>query len=531
MPARSRLLGPLRLLAVLVALGTGFVRAASTASEAVVVLPPFEVRDVRPWRFVEVPGLQILSLATERETERFAQRLQEVQWLTPLLLPPGIDGAVTAPSSLFLRHFAGDQLASKVGAGVGFSTFSFSIFWQDTSLVFPSEAASRDWGAGRDYLNLDFQRVSGLAVPHVPAWYRDGMGDLLRSATISAKGVSFSSRTWKAPPRAAPRAGTLNPFDVEDQPRLPVRELLALRPGADAMKRSLDTWQSYLRSATLLVHWGFFADRGRHRAAFLKFVAEAAEATPDDAMVRDLLGVNLKDLQSLLEEHAFGLPSQQIPAPARLPSSAPVLVREASRAEVARILGEAYLRLSTTVTRDPAARKKYLASAREVLDDAREAGETDPLVFHQLGVLAQENGNDAEAIDWLQRAVDGSVARPAAYVSLAELRLRQLAATDVGALISAADTATIWGLLQKADALRPRLPTTYSLGLAMWQNSRVRPGMPDLLLLAEGVDAFPDEPVLRRDALRLINKLGVNGHPTLENYLVRWRLQAGVPGF
>ena len=90
-------------------------------------------------------------------------------------------------------------------------------------------------------------------------------------------------------------------------------------------------------------------------------------------------------------------------ASSALTASAMRCARERTRAEVARTLGEAYLRLSNSVTRDPVAKGKYLASAREVLEDARASGEADPPVFHQLGILAQEAGENDEAIAWLQR--------------------------------------------------------------------------------------------------------------------------------
>jgi hypothetical protein len=207
-----------------------------------------------------------------------------------------------------------------------------------------------------------------------------------------------------------------------------------------------------------------------------------------------------------------------------------VLVREATRGEVAGILGEAYLRLSGSVTGDYTARQAYLIHARDVLEFAHEAGEADPMVSYQLAVLARESGADGEA-GWLQRAVDGKVPRPSAYVSLAQLRLQQLSDRAYGERISAADTATIWALLQQADTLRPRQASTYSLGLAMWQNSSIRPGQSDLLLLADGVDAFPEERTLTLDALRLFLKLGVELNPFLEPRVHAWHRRLGTPGY
>lgn len=493
---------------------------------------------MRPWLFAEIPGLQILSLSSERETRGFAQRLQDVKWLTPLLLPPGVDGTISAPSSLFLRHFAGDAIAARISADIGVPTFAFYLFWQDTSIVFPSEAASRDWSAGRDYLSLDFIRVTGLASSRVPIWYRDGMGELLRSATGSSRGVSFPARAWTTPlgPVGAPARSTMNvdPFAglALEQPRMPLAELFTVRPGAGSMSyraKSAEDHLRYVRGATLFVHWGFFDNGGRRREAFLRLVGEAVEHPPDDAMVQRLLGYTLKELQTRLDRYAIWASSAEIRAPKDLPLQFPAAARPATRGEVARILGEAYLRLANSVT--GAARSAYLDNAREVLEDARDQGEADAAVLHQLGVLALENGEMERAGEWLEQAVAGNVPRLSAYVTLAELRLKRLAAERPGDSLSAAETATVWSWLKQADALRPRVPATYGLGLAMWQNSSTRPTAADFALLADGVDAFPAEASLMRDALRAFTKLGANLNPAIEARMSAWRERLGKVEF
>jgi len=523
-----RILSPrfLRLLGVLLALAAP---AAAAAAGSVVVLPAFEVKDMRPWLYAEVPGLQVLSLASVRETQNFAQRLQDTGWLTPLLLPPGVDRNLTPPSSLFLRHFAGDALAAKISAKIGSSTFSFSIYWDDVSITFPTEEASRAWSAGRDFLSIDFMRVAGLTVPHVPIWYRDGMGELLRSASGNVRSVSFPGRTWRQPLDSANRNPGLDPYAAVDPPRMTVAELLSVQPDPGSMSYrqiSPEDRQRYLRGATLFAHWGFFDNGGKRRAAFLELVGEASYGPPDEATVKRLLGFTLKELQTRLDRYASGVSSAQIFAPKDLPLSIPALARPATRGEVARIVGEAYLRLAESAS--PADATTYLDNARELLDDARDAGEADPGVFQQLGMLAASSKEEDKAIEWLQRAVDGDIQRPTAYVALAGLRLKQLESENPNVALSAADTAAIWALLKKADAMRPRLGNTYGLGLAMWQNSWVRPKGEDLALLADGVDAFPGETGLMRGALRLFNKLGAGVDPAIAARMNEWRNRVGV---
>src|SRR5262245_27701009 len=71
MPRRlSRLLAPLYAWLVLAPM-------AARAAEPVVVLPAFEVKDTHPWMLAQTGTLQILSLATELETQAFADRLQD----------------------------------------------------------------------------------------------------------------------------------------------------------------------------------------------------------------------------------------------------------------------------------------------------------------------------------------------------------------------------------------------------------------------------------------------------------------------
>lgn len=239
-----------------------------------------------------------------------------------------------------------------------------------------------------------------------------------------------------------------------------------------------------------------------------------------------LLGFTFKELQTRLDRYAEGARSAQILAPKDLPLSAPAMARAASRSEVARIVGEAYLRLAESAS--PADAATYLDNARELLNDAWDSGEADAGVFLQLGMLAASGKEEDKAIEWLQRAVDGDVQRPTAYVTLAELRLKHLAEENPGGSLSASDTAAVWALLKKADTMRPRLGNTYGLGLAMWLNSSIRPKPEDLALLADGVDAFPGEMSLMRDALRLFNKLGAGVNPVIEARMDAWRNRLGA---
>ena len=463
----NRFLAPLCALLCLAPLG---------AAEGVVVLPPFEVKEIHPWVIAETPDLTVLSLAPEPLTRTFANRVQDARWLTPLLLPSGVNLAATAPSSLFLRHYASDSITRRLSTGLGldYAAFAFAIYWQDTSISFPSEDAARAWGAGRQYLDLDFLRVTGLVPGAVPVWYRDGMAELLRAATMTPEGVVFPSQGWRPSGNRFNDNPILGALGSRESPWLTLREMFDLHPDSGALSfrwKSGAERERYIRGASLFVHWGFFADDGSHRAAFLKFVARAAERAPDETMLEEILGFNFKQLQVRLNERGSGVGREKIPAPVNRTPGSPVLVREATRGDVARIVGEAYLRLAGNVAPDAA--KVYLANAREVLEGAMEAGEGDPVICFLMGDMARKERNDEQALTWLERAVAGRVQRPAAYVALAELRLQRFAAQNPLSPLPVTETTAVWALLKQADAMRPRLVGTYGLALAMWRNSKI----------------------------------------------------------
>jgi hypothetical protein len=509
-----------------------FSSGGRAADGDVLVLPPFEVRETVPWVIAESPNISVLSLASEWQTGTFANRLQDSAWLTPLLLPPGVDGHTSARAAIFLRHFATDLVARRLSTNMAlnFQAFAFSVFWQDNAIFFPTEEASRIWGWGREYLNLDFLRVTGLTHVAVPAWYRDGMSELLRSATLAEAGVIFPAQGWR------PNGNRYmdNPiisglFPGGPAPWMPLREVLSR--GAQARSSSsrfgsAEQRERYLRGAAIFVHWGFFADKGKHRAAFLDFVAEATRRPPDEEMLRRILGFDFKKIQARLDSRGLGVSRETIAAPAGHVLATRIHARSATRGDVARIVGEAYLHLAREGTQ--ATRVIYLTNAREVLEDAVKAGEGDSLIAYLLGMLAQLEGDDETAIRWLEQAVAGEVRRPSAYVMLVELLLKRRSFIGPGT-ISADETTAIWQLLKKADSMRPRLAGTYSLGLGLWRDSAISPDSAALALLADGIDAFPGDSTLVTSALQLAARRRAEMDSHFMARLEGWRGRLGMP--
>ena len=71
------------------------VRSAPAADDPLITLPAYEVKGIRPWLYAEIPGYQILSLATEKDTRTILEKLQSAARFTPLFFPRGYTIALT----------------------------------------------------------------------------------------------------------------------------------------------------------------------------------------------------------------------------------------------------------------------------------------------------------------------------------------------------------------------------------------------------------------------------------------------------
>ena len=123
----------------------------SAAEDALVTLPAFEVKGLRPWLYAEIPGYQILSLANEKDTKAILARLQNASRFTPLFFPKGYNLQFTGRSTLFLHHFADKQTVDDATQRLqlSFTPKAFTVSAGDTFVEFPTPERIADWLKGR----------------------------------------------------------------------------------------------------------------------------------------------------------------------------------------------------------------------------------------------------------------------------------------------------------------------------------------------------------------------------------------------
>ncbi|MBI2497880.1 MAG: hypothetical protein HYV75_08220, partial [Opitutae bacterium] len=165
----------------------------------------------------------------------------------------------------------------------------------------------------------------------------------------------------------------------------------------------------------------------------------------------------------------------------KLPEPPPVVVREATEAEVGRLKGETLL----------LAGQRDLARTALLIPYLR--GERDPALLAALGITEADGGDPAKARRLLEAAATAHVARPRAYVELARLRLVEARAQPEGAAgkVSARQTAAVLEPLLTARNQPPALPELYELIAEAWTHSEVTPKAAQLAALDEGVRLFP----------------------------------------
>jgi len=82
--------------------------AAEVAPGPVVELPKFEVTDSRllpppeSWRYAQIPGFEILSRISERETKRFVRDFMLLQEVINMIMPVLLRGSTPVPTARIL---------------------------------------------------------------------------------------------------------------------------------------------------------------------------------------------------------------------------------------------------------------------------------------------------------------------------------------------------------------------------------------------------------------------------------------------
>ena len=229
------------------------------------------------------------------------------------------------------------------------------------------------------------------------------------------------------------------------------------------------------------------------------------------------------------------------PAPFTVPPDRPVIFREATPTEVARILGD-WGRLEARSPEEYSHdfRRESLDQADKLYERIFARKEDDPLFLAGFGLYELQAEDNLRARNALKAATAAGVVRPRAYVELARLRLEESLPSGQEGIgdLSRDEFAEIVALLNTARLQMPSLRSTYFVLARAFEHAPSKPTLGDLWPLSEGVRLFPQNSNLAYSVATLYRRLGYadeaasHGAPRLRVRGDRWRPLAlvGAPG-
>ena len=519
---RSRMRWLLPALALIAGSGE---RAVAQEPERAVALPPFIVEELAkgpPWRYAEAPGYEILSRCNDATTRRVVEIHQQLHELLAEILPPSLRLKLSVPRALILYDEELQPAASQevihrmirntpepVDDGGGLTLpggrglriaapqrrYSFLPnlrLWDRDAMAVFMIVRRDDFDADRLSLTQDY--ISFLVkrrVPSLPPWFVSGFLALYQQTSYGGGELSVEPLEWVS----ALHTAALKKDPKTAPPVQPLLEFLAAQLPARDPAQTHDPIRAWQSQAALFVRWGLEADRHAHREAFWKFVDRSAVLGPSEALFTECFGLDPAAARDLVAAYLPAAVRRTLHfRPARKAKLAPLVLRNATDAHIARIKGD-WERLEVPYVKGISEElaPKYLEQARRTLKRGYDRGERDPRLLAVMGLCEVDAGNDAGAREYLEAAAAIGPIRPRANLELARLRLAEYRA-GTGAAAASLNVNQLAEVLKPLFAARteePPLPEVYELIADAWSHAEPVPTRGHLAVLDEGVRLFP----------------------------------------
>lgn len=526
---------------------SSFAAPTPPASEPALELPKITVTDHRPlpppesWRYAKIPGIEILSGASDRETQKLLRDFQlfntaiGVVWpalkthrplpMTFILCGPGKFDAFKPTDDRKIDAGKASVLLRSPEQAAIVLNFAAKIIdlvpsQSDVIVAPPSgqvtsddpSTATDDPSATRATMQMDYYRqlyheyvryLLSFNQPRLPAWLEEGLAQLLMGMRVEPKYIEFAKLedpNLKDLPGDGQRDYDFN-RTLAQGGLMAMEEFFAVtRDSPEATNQFSSRWA---KQAQGLVHMWLYGEGRRYNKGFAQFVARSGREPVTEAMFKECFGMGYKDMLTAFRIYARDTAYQHQEFNARkgggIPEPASLELRDATQAEVARIKGEA----ETLAGHADAAHDELLA--------AYIRGTIDAPLLAALGLNEKARGENGRARKFLEAAAKQNVVRPRAYLELANLRLADAQHVPSGIAptpLSADQTKSVLQPLLIARQQPPPMAEVYELMADVWLHSVVAPAKPDLAAINQGVLIFQRRPLLLLHAAELNGKYG-----------------------
>ena len=507
---------------------------AAAAQEAPLALPVFNVTDSRDlpppesWRHAEIPGFEILSNASDRQTllllkdfELFNQAIGVV-W-------PALLGRSPVPVSLIICGRGGkfDAFVPKSAADTESTQGLASLFLRNaegSAIVLDFEARevaltgleSLGGAAGVEnsgYMEVDAYKqlyreyvhsLLARSTPRLSAWVEEGLAQLLMGMKVTPKNIQFakledpneislSQSVAVAQNAAATAAGDVGTATaaaedrdfnaaLQRRPLMSFPEMFAVTHDSAIARNPLGS--NWAKQSAAFVHLCLYGEGQRFQKGFITFLTRTAKEPPTEEIFKECFGMTYKkmlvELRGYIDFTVYKSFEWNSKGGEALQPTA-INLRPATQAEIGRIKGEAFI----------LANQMEAAHLALVAPYAR--GESDPALLASLGLYERSAGHDDRARKFLEAATTAKVVRPRAYLELARLRYHAALAQPAAPAgkLSPAQTGGIMSLLLPARSQPPAMAEIYELMGDTLVRGADTPPKDTLQVLFEGVNLFP----------------------------------------
>jgi hypothetical protein len=505
------------------------VSAAEVAeSEATISLPPMLVEErLTPlrWRYLELPGLEVLSLCDDAVTREFVRRCYRLEQVLREIVPARFQGTSSVPEIqiLFnedLRRAKAQEIMEEMlrrekqhprpswssapfaDAAATLPTMPFLATHQRSRVQFLPNLRLSDIDvtavfAATHESNVNLLEFTFIAdriryllerrVPALPDWFIVGTVGFYERTQLRDDGITIDSAWWIS------EADTRVLLE-DDHPRTlwPMQELFAARrprPGEE-QGAHVEVWRA---QCALFVRWALLEENGARKEALWNFVDRLETNPLSEELFRECFGLGFADVRDRLSDYlpdavARGA-TMRAPKLIEPPDLKP---RAATDLEIARLRGEwERMQISYVRRRFPEMTAKYVDQTRNTLDGAYGRGERDPRLLASIGLTECDAGNSTGARAFLEAAARAKVVRPRVYLELARMRYDVVRAEAGEAKLDAAQVERVLEPLRALRTLEPPLPEAFGLLAEVLSRSAHAPTADDLAWLTEGATKFP----------------------------------------
>jgi hypothetical protein len=465
----------------------------SATGEKTIRLPEFQISEsmkLRPeekWLTGRLGNFEIFSDASERETRDFITKFYKFHLAFTYLFPKANSLArekvvVVLCGSLGkfreLTPLVPESNFQTIGSVTACDDFSsYLVINLDIKSAF--QAANMGDGLEGQHTGTEFVDGEELArreyihlllshsQPRPPAWLEEGISRYFSSIKVSSTRISYAQLTKEIT------------YFFHRRRMLSMPELFATT--YDSPEANLSVGGVFSNQSLTFVHYGMFAYKMRYQKAFLEFVDHAAKEPVTEEMFRKAFKMSYSEMEAELlnyveggfYRHAVAPKTKQFPDAPKFP------LRATTDAENGRIKGDT-LRL---VKRYDDARIEYISPIMRKHADARLLG--------SIGMLDYQTKNLVAARKFLEEAVAAKTDDPATYFTLARMRYEEALSNIPDGKLSPDQLASVLTPLFAALELKQPHIEIYTLIADAWLHSQSSPTLDNLVVLDQGVMAFP----------------------------------------